>query len=129
MQITWVKSGNGVRGLRSAWHIVNSIMAPKLAMMRVAQLQQQGLGVLDARACLKREGFSKSRVSQLLKDYGAATAAAEGERDPDPVLRRPASAAGAMPSVAPEQASQQSAREDDTRTQPLLIGSLCECLM
>ena len=103
-------------------------MAPKLAMMRVAQLQQQGLGVADARACLKREGFSKSRVSQLLKDYGAA-AAAEGERDPEPVLRRPASAAGAMPSVAPEQASQQSASEDDTRTQPLLIGSLCECLM
>ena len=101
-------------------------MAPKLAMMRVAQLQQQGLGVVDARACLKREGFSKSRVSQLLKDYGAA---AEGERDPEPVLRRPASAAGAMPSVAPEQASQQSAREDDTRTQPLLTGSLCECLM
>ena len=106
-------------------------MAPKLAMMRVAQLQQQGLGVVDARACLKREGFSKSRVSQLLKDYGAAAAAAaaEGERDPEPVLRRPASAAGARPSAAPEQASQQSASEDDTRMQPLLIGSLCECLM
>ena len=105
-------------------------MAPKLAMMRVAQLQQQGLGVVDARACLKREGFSKSRVSQLLKDYGAAAAAAAGgERDPEPVLRRPASAAGAIPSVAPEQASQQSAREDDTRTQPLLTGSLCECFM
>ena len=102
-------------------------MAPKLAMMRVAQLQQQGLGVVDARACLKREGFSKSRVSQLLKDYGAA--AAEEERDPEPVLRRPASAAGAMPSVAPEQASQQSASEEDTRTQPPLSGSLCECLM
>jgi len=49
-------------------------MAPKSAQTRVAALQAQGVSLTDARSQLKSEGYSKSRVSQLLKGYAVAAA-------------------------------------------------------
>ena len=44
-------------------------MAPKRAQNRIKELKEQGVSLLQARAILKSEGFTTSRVSQLLKDY------------------------------------------------------------
>ena len=49
------------------------VMAPKTAQNRVAEMRQQGLPLNDARAQLKADGYAKSRVSQLLKDYATGS--------------------------------------------------------
>ena len=132
MQIPWVKLVNGVRGPWSAWHIVCvhlNAMPPKSAQNRVAALQQQGLSLSDARSQLKSEGFSKSRVSQLLKGYAVAAAAvpaaAHAGRDAEQPDVAAATGAAAGPDSDGEMpAGRDSSSESDARTRLPFDGSL-----
>ena len=97
-------------------------MPPKSAQNRVAVLQQQGLSLSDARSQLKGEGFSKSRVSQLLKGYAVATAEMPAVPRSDAAEAAPAAdergADGDMP------AGRDSSSESDARTRLPFDGSL-----
>ena len=102
-------------------------MAPKSAQTRVAALQQQGLSLSDARSQLKREGFSKSRVSQLLKGYAAAAIGAPAHPGGD--AGEPAAAAATGAAASPDSdggmpAGRDSSSESDARTRLPFHGSL-----
>ena len=97
-------------------------MAPKSAQNRVAALQQQRVSLADARSQLKGEGFSKSRVSQLLKGYAVAAAEAPAVPGSDAAEAAPAAddrgADGDMP------AGRDSSSESDARIRLPFDGSL-----
>ena len=97
-------------------------MAPKSAQNRVAALQQQGVSLTDARSQLKDEGFSKSRVSQLLKGYAAAAIGAPAGQPAAAAAIGAAAIPGSDGDEPP--AGRDSSSESDARIRPPLHGSL-----
>ena len=102
--------------------ICDQATAPKSAQNRVAALQQQGVSLTDARSQLKGEGFSKSRVSQLLKGYAVAAAGVPAVPGSDAAEAAPAADDRGADREMP--AGRDSSSESDARTRLLFDGSL-----
>ena len=102
--------------------LCDSAMAPKSAQTRVAALQAQGVSLTDARSQLKSEGYSKSRVSQLLKGYAVAAAGVPAVPGSDAAEAAPAADDGGADGDMP--AGRDSSSESDARIRLPFDGSL-----